>query len=79
MWSQREVIPGGRGNSQGYSQSLGYSNIIEQLRNAAIKEISSSKTCQKLVIRFNPLAGTYTTNSVSNSKKLPLSSDSIQS
>lgn len=64
MWSQREVVPGGRGKSQGYSQSLGYSNIIEQLRNAAIKEISSSKTCQKLVIRFNPLAKTYTTNSV---------------
>ena len=50
-WSQEEV-----GQRQGYQQSLSTVNTVEQLRNAAIKEISSCKTCQKSVIRSNPLA-----------------------
>ena len=60
-------------------KNLGFPNIVEQLRNVAKKEISSSKTCQSTVIRFNPLAETDVASSLSNSKRRPLSSLFIQS
>lgn len=65
---RKEVAPGRGGKARLLLAGLRNSNIVQPLRNTAIKEISSCKACQKAVIRSNPLAETHTTNSVSNPK-----------